>query len=140
MILTKTLNLLLDIVDIMFSRRKSLLLWQVRQYRYNCVTSCFIEWNLKYHVDNNEIWTRNLQAPFFNPNNVKGKEYIGTKEITTKLDIEKKMNEKDRNQIRSNTLNNTYEFQKTFLDPIEPVLNAIGWTSREISTLESFLN
>jgi DNA polymerase elongation subunit (family B) len=32
------------------------------------------------------------------------------------------------------------QFQKTFLDPIEPVLNAIGWTSREISTLESFLN
>jgi len=30
------------------------------------------------------------------------------------------------------------QFQKTFLDAIEPVLNAIGWSSKEIATLNDF--
>jgi DNA polymerase elongation subunit (family B) len=30
------------------------------------------------------------------------------------------------------------QFQKTFLDPIEPVLEAIGWTSAEVASLEDF--
>jgi DNA polymerase elongation subunit (family B) len=32
------------------------------------------------------------------------------------------------------------QFQKTFIDAINPILNAIGWTPEEVSTLEDFFN
>jgi DNA polymerase elongation subunit (family B) len=32
------------------------------------------------------------------------------------------------------------QFQKTFLDAIDPILNAIGWTSKEIATLNEFFS
>ena len=35
-------------------------------------------------------------------------------------------------------INHELQFQKTFLDAIDPILEAIGWNSKEISTLEDF--
>jgi len=32
------------------------------------------------------------------------------------------------------------QFQKTFLDAIDPILNAIGWTSKEVATLNDFFS
>ncbi|OUW42811.1 hypothetical protein CBD41_08420 [bacterium TMED181] len=35
-------------------------------------------------------------------------------------------------------INHELQFQKTFLDAIDPILEAIGWNSKEVSTLEDF--
>ena len=35
-------------------------------------------------------------------------------------------------------INHELQFQKTFLDAIDPILDAIGWNSKEISTLDEF--
>ena len=38
----------------------------------------------------------------------------------------------------NNYIDHELQFQKTFLDPIDPILEAVGWTSEEVASLEDF--